>query len=558
MRSDRAGIPPLLKDDQTFTDSQDKANILNHYFCSVFSHDNNDDFPYIGDSPFPNMPPIELHCVGINKVLKSLDPSKAAGPDGLPSRYLKLIADELTPSLFLLFSASLQQGRIPADWKRAMITPIFKKGLRNDPTNYRPISLTSIICKVLERIIYSHIMSNLECHNVLNNAQFGFRQRRSADLQLLQTVHDLALGLNEKSQTDCIFLDFSKAFDKVSHHLLLLKLRYYGINGPLIKWITSFLTNRTQQVICDGSISKLANVTSGVPQGSVLGPLFFLLFINDLPESVHSSCRLFADDCLLYRQIHTTHDADVLQQDLLTLEQWADRWLMKFNPIKCVVLKVTNKACPIHKHYLLYNQELCHVTEAKYLGLTLDSHLTFSKHIDNICKKANITLGLIRRNTYHCQRYVKIDAYNTYVRPLLDYAAFVWSPHTATNTGKLESIQRRAARYVMSDHERFSSVSNMISVLNWKNLTQRRDIQSLCIFYKILNGLVDVSPPICVISNQLATRGHDNKFVHISSRVDTYKFSFFPRIVPLWNKLPDYAISAANFDLFHQYLNCII
>ena len=156
---------------------------------------------------------------------------------------------------------------------------------------------------------------------------------------------------------------------------------------------------------------------------------------------------------------------------------------MKFNPIKCVVLEVTNKACPIHKHYLLYNQELCHVTEAKYLALTLDSHLTFSKHIDNICKKANITLGLIRRNTYYCQCYVKIhiDAYNIYVRPLLDYAAFVWSPHTATNTSKLESIQRHAARYMVSDHKQFSSVSNMISVLNWKSLKQRRDIQSLYI-----------------------------------------------------------------------------
>ena len=197
-----------------------------------------------------------------------------------------------------------------------------------------------------------------------------------------------------------------------------------------------------------------------------------------------------------------------------------------------MVLKVNNKACPIHKHYLLCNQELCHVTEAKFLGLTLDSHLTFSKHIaDKICKKANITLGLIRRNTYYCQCYVKIDAYNTYVRPLLNYAVFVWSPHTAANTSKLECIQRRAACYVMSDYEWFSSVSNMISVLNWKSLKQRRDIQSL--FYKILNGLVDVSPPAYLIPNQLPTRGHNNKLVHISLRVDAYKFNFFPRIVPL-------------------------
>ena len=216
------------------------------------------------------------------------------------------------------------------------------------------------------------------------------------------------------------------AFDKISHRLLLLKLRYYGINGPLINWITSFLTNHTQQIVCDGAISKLANVGSRVPQGWVLGPLnLFLVFINNLPDSVSSSCHLFADDCLFYQRIHTSYDADVLQEDLLSLEQWVNRWLMKFNPIKCVVLTVTNKVCPIHKNYLLYNQELCQVSEAKYLGL---SNLNFNKHIDNICKRANATLGFIRGNTYYCQRYMKIDAYNTYVRPILDYAAFVWSP----------------------------------------------------------------------------------------------------------------------------------
>ena len=189
----------------------------------------------------------------------------------------------------------------------------------------------------------------------------------------------------------------------------------------------------------------------------------------------------------------------------------------EFNPIKCVVLTVTNKVCPIHENYLLYNQELCHVSEAKYLGLTLDSNLNINKHIDNICKKANATLGFIRRNTYYRQRYVKIDAYNTYVRRILDYAAFVWSPHTVTNIHKLEPIQRHAAaaQYVMSDYERHSSVSNMISTLNWKSLKQRRDIQSLCIFYKILNGLVDVTPTTCLTFNQLHTiGGHTNKHLH--------------------------------------------
>ena len=232
-------------------------------------------------------------------------------------------------------------------------------------------------------------MSHLDCNNIIIDAQHDFRQKHSANLQLLQTVHDLALCL-KKGQTDCILLNFSKAFDKVSHcecHLL----KYY-------------LTNCTQQVVCDGSISESADVTSGVPQGSVLGPMLFLLFVNDLPVYVNSTCRLFADDCLLYWGVNTPNDAAILQQDLHNLEQWAEKWFVKFNPTKCVILTVTNKTCSIHSQ---------HVSEAKYLGLTLDANLNFNKHIDNICKKVNAILGFIRRNTHYCQHYVKVDAYNT-------------------------------------------------------------------------------------------------------------------------------------------------
>ena len=191
----------------------------------------------------------------------------------------------------------------------------------------------------MEHIVYSHVMSHLEHHNILTDIKFGSHQRRSADLQqLLVTVHDLALGLNKGSQTDAILLDFSKAFDRVSHRLLLIKLQHYGINGQVFDWIASFLRDRTQRVVCDGCTSGPAKVLSDVPHGSVIGPLLFLIFINDLPLFLNSTRHLFADDCLLYRKIDCISDANILQQDLFLLEKWADTWLMQFNSSKCVAL----------------------------------------------------------------------------------------------------------------------------------------------------------------------------------------------------------------------------
>ena len=555
LRSDHCGIPSLQKDDYIYTEGYAKANLLNDYFCSVFSQDGENPTPTLNYEPFSSIPPIELNISGICKILKDLDPSKAPGPDHIPIKFLKLFASELSPSLLLVYKASLEQGVVPSAWKKALITPVFKKGVRTDPANYRPISLTSIPCKVLEHIIYSHVMSHLEHHNILTNIQFGFRQRRSADLQLLLTVHDLALGLNKGSQTDAILLDFSKAFDKVSHRLLLLKLQHHGIRGQLLNWITSFLQDRTQQVVCDGCISEPAKVMSGVPQGSVLGPLLFLIFINDLPLDVNSTCRLFADDCLLYRQIDSVSDANILQQDLNSLEVRGKTWLMQFNPTKCVVLTVTNKLSPITSQYKLYNHLLAHVSEAKYLGLTLDKHLNFNKHIDVTCKKANASLAFIRRNTYFCNRNVKIDAYKTYVLPIMEYAAFVWSPHTSQNINKLETIQRRAARFVMSNYDRHSSVSEMLHVLQWSRLQERRNVQSLLIFYKILNGLVDVSLPDGVTPGRTLNRGHSRKFTHILPRINAYKFSFFPRVLPLWNSLPSTVVHAQTYNEFQELLS---
>ena len=277
---------------------------MNIIFYSVFTKDGDAILPKMADTLYSTMSIIKINTEEIVQLLNDIDSFKATGPDGLPPKLLKELSNNLAPCLTLLLRASLHQSALPEDWKTALVTPLFKKGNRSDPSNYHPISLTSVCCKVLEHIIYSDIISHLESYNVPSNSQFGFCTKRSAEQQLLRTIHDFALNLNNKTQTDVILLDFCKAFDQVSHCILLHKLDHYGIRGSTFEWISSFLTGRSQRVVCNGCVSDAVNVTSGVPQGAVLGPLtlLFLIYINDLPNCITSCCSLFADDCLLYRQ----------------------------------------------------------------------------------------------------------------------------------------------------------------------------------------------------------------------------------------------------------------
>ena len=246
------------------------------------------------------------------------------------------------------------------------MSPIFKKGKRFETVNYRPVSLTCICCKIMEHLVTSPIMKHADANNIMYPLQHGFRRGLSCETQLLEFIDDISKNLDTGKQTDCLIMDFSKVFDKISHSLLTHKLDHYGIKGKTNRWIQNFLAERKQVVVVEGEKSDSINVESGVPQGSVLGPSLFLFYINDMPEGIRSRVRLFADDTIVYLTITSDTDADYLQEDLDKLAEWEGKWKMAFHPDKCNVLTITRKRKPIVREYQLHGHTLEAVKSAKY------------------------------------------------------------------------------------------------------------------------------------------------------------------------------------------------
>jgi hypothetical protein len=329
------------------------------------------------------------------------------------------------------------------------------------------------------------------------------------------------------------------------------------VRGLTLEWITSFLTGRTQRVLCGGSTSSECKVESGVPQGTVLGPLLFLAYINDLPGRVNSTVRLFADDCLLYRCITSPEDAAIIQEDLNNLQDWENTWQMNFNPDKCEVIRITLKRKPILSEYSIHGHTLETVSSAKYLGLTIDSKLTFNPHINNIVKKANSTRAFMARSTMFCPRKVKTEAFTTFVRPTLEYASAVWDPATATNIQRIEAIQRRAAKSATRGKHQPASVSAIVTQLGWQTLEERRKKAKVALCYKIIHSLVDIPMHPHLVLNTRNTRGHGCKLLVPQTRLAIYRNTYFPSTITLWNALPETLVAAPTIDVFQASLQTI-
>ena len=364
--------------------------------------------------------------------------------------------------------------------------------------------------------------------------------------------NDLVVGISRQSIRIFAFLNWN-------FNLMILhskKLDHYGIRGKTKDWIASFLHNRQQRVVIEGDTSEKVPVTSGVPQGSVLGPSLFILYINDIATKLNSTVRLFADDTVAYLAIKGSKDAESLQQDLTKLGEWEKKWCMEFHPSKCQVISITKCRNTIEHKYTLHGHQLEHVREAKYLGLNITNDMKWSTHIDKIIGKASRTLGFLKRNLQINQPKLKEQAYKSLVRPLLEYSSTVWDPDTKKDTDRLEMIQRRSARYVLNRYRNTSSVGSMLEQLKWQTLETRRKHARLTMLYKISKQQVD-TPGLKSLLQPITrpSRHHNSKAYQIPETSKEYiKNSFFPRTIREWNVLPESAVNSPSIDSFKNSL----
>ena len=316
--------------------------------------------------------------------------------DGISPKILKETVEQISAPLAHLFNMSLQEGIVPFEWKEANIIPLFKKGSRNKSVNYRPVSLTSVICKLLETIIRDHMMDFLIKHKLINPSQHGFLKAKSCLTNLLCFLEEITKWVDDGSPVDVIYLDFQKAFDKVPHQRLISKLKSHGMGNSLINWIEQWLTDRRQRVVVDGEVSSWKSVLSGVPQGSVLGPILFLVYINDLEEGVTGKILKFADDTKLIRKVKEIGDKQNLQDDIDKLVKWSDKWQMLFNFGKCKCLHTGSKNTGMN--YEMGGTILSKTVKEKDLGVTMNTNMKVSEQCRIAASKGNQVLGMIRRN----------------------------------------------------------------------------------------------------------------------------------------------------------------
>ena len=549
--------------------NKENATILNNFFASVFTQED-DAKELIFNSSAENMwgskpeDPFDfkgatiesenaLDTITINeetveKYLRLVDPTKSTTPDCIHPRIIKECAPGLTYPLTLIYQMSLRTGTVPSQWKHGNITPIHKGESRHDSCNYRPITITSLLCRTLEKIIKDAVIKHLDDNEYITDAQHGFRSKRSCLTNLLMNLEEITAQLDHGHSVDQIYLDFKKAFDKVPHQRLIYKLQKAGISGHVLNWIESFLSNRKQRVNINGTYSNWKNVDSGVPQGSVLGPVLFILFINDVPNILKScACSIFADDTKLKSTANTVDEADKMQEDLNEMFQWCKEWKLEFNAKKCHVLHFGRKN--VNHLYHINGTLISPVEYEKDLGVVITKDLKSENHISQCVKTANKILGMIKRTFSFMNKDMLVQLIKTFIRPHLEYGQQASSPYLKKDIKQLEDVQRRATKLL--HHIEHLSYDERLKYLNLYSIEDRLKRGDMIFMYRLMTNDVNIDKRKLFIVKETKTRGHHLKvYFGPTSRLDIRHKFFSQRVIEPWNKLPANIVNSKTVDMF--------
>jgi len=551
-------IPPISHNGQTFHSPQDKANVFNKYFIQQSTLENKDDEPPNLEQLNCELTDISLTSIEITTVIKKLDKNKAVGPDKIHNKLLIAAVDFIAEPLCILFNRSLTEGIVPDMWKTAHITPVHKKGPCDQCSNYRPISLLSCLGKVLERCIHNHIFTYFKQNEIISANQSGFIPGDSTTNQLLMIYNDLCKSYDLGITTQSIYFDISRAFDRVWHKGLLKKLEAVGLRGTLLIWLSNYLEFRKQAVVLNGKTSDYHIIPAGVPQGSVLGPLLFLVYINDIVDNIQSIIKLFADDtsmsCSMKNPIIR---ADTLNSDLRKVYDWARTWKVNFNAEKTELLTFKRNTLPVYP--LSFGSSVLQEKDThKHLGLTIQNNCKWDQHINNIIRTVTLLLSCLRSYKYSLSRKALENMYKSFVLPHFDYADVIWDNCTEGNCNRLEKLHLEAIRIILgtvkgTSHELLYSESGFCP------LKERRRRHKLIYFHKMLNDRVPASvsnltPPLVSSTNPYHRRRPLERKVP-TCKTELYKKSFVPSTAALWNDLPENIQSTTSLSLLKKFLS---
>jgi len=549
-------IGPLESDNGTVCSSdEENATLLNEYFSSVFTVENDLSSPEPGVSHHGRgMDSFRCTVGEVSKKIDKLDRSKAPGRDGFLPRVLKEVRDEISPHLTTIFNRSLETGVVPQDWREANVTPLFKKGNASKPGNYRPVSLTSVVGKLLESIIVDKLVDHLEGNNLLRNSQHGFRRHRSCLTNLLEFFHEVFTEHDQCKAVDVVYMDFQKAFDKVPFRRLMSKVRALGIGDEISHWIENWLRERRQRVVINSEASGWAPVTSGVPQGSVLGPLLFIIYINDIDEGIVSRISKFADDTKLGSEVSCPKKVEQLQLDLDKLGEWSDKWQMPFNAAKCKVMHIGYRNP--NSEYFLQGKALESTDCEKDLGVVITNDLKFSQQCIAAEKRAQKLLGYIKRQFGYRNKEIVLCLYNSLVRPHLEYAVQFWSPSYRKDIIRLERVQARATKLI--PELRHMCYADRLKELNLFSLEARRLRGQLIEVFKILRGFDNVDYRCLFQLSEGRTRNNGYKLELKRYNGDLCGNFFSYAICSRWNALPSDVVNSDSVEQFKIRLDKIL